>query len=101
VQIIYCDLCGQPLKESTDKYPGYYILYLSPSGSKDTFDSSSEYLNYLKRIEKDVKEICPHCKDIIDKIFELRLENLGKLAEDILETYSHPARIPPHEKKKK
>jgi hypothetical protein len=93
MQVAYCDLCGTPLKESN-----YFIFYISEP-QQNKFNEINEYYDYLKRVEKDVKEICPTCKHIIDKIFELRLQNLSALANDLLGIYNLPSLKNPKERK--
>lgn len=76
MNVTYCDLCSCVLKEEN-----YYSLYVAePSGRKETAD---EYYNYLQKVSKEIKTICPSCKHIFDKIFELRLQRLSELTEEI------------------
>lgn len=83
MRVDYCDLCNQPMKEDA-----MWVLYLSPPRESDKEDES--YNNYLKRIEKGSKVICPSCKYIFDKIFELRLVRLAELADEINRIYQLP-----------
>jgi len=89
----YCDLCNIPLKEND-----YFRLYIS--NSKETkFDNITDYYKYLDKVQKEVKEICPTCKYIIDKIFEYRAEELYKLTEDCKHLFGLPTILNPKERK--
>jgi len=93
--INYCDLCSQPLKENN-----FHTLYSSspenpppdPKKYEDINDYYSAYERYIKYVEKEIKQICPTCKSIMDKIFELRLQNLNKVTEEIINTYNFSPR---------
>jgi hypothetical protein len=93
VQVQYCDLCGTPLKEYN-----YFMLYISEP--RDTnFNEMGEYYDYMKKVQKEVKEICPTCKHIFDKMFELRLQRLSELTEEINCTYNLPPKLNLKDKK--
>jgi len=66
MDVQYCDICLNPIKEGT-----LYQLYLSKP-RPDALNSAEEYNKYLLEVKKEVKDICPTCKHIIDRIFELR-----------------------------
>ena len=87
MQVNYCDLCASPLKEGN-----FYMLYISEP--RDTnFNEMAEYFDYMKKVRSSVKEVCPSCKHIFDKMFDLRLQRLSELTEEINCTYnlqSHP-----------
>ena len=93
----YCDLCGSPLKESE-----FYRLYIASPNNINQYrqeDATYEdYMRYLQRIEKEVKEICPSCKIIFDKIFEYRLQGMSKLTDECAGMFNLPPKI---DKKKK
>jgi len=91
--INYCDLCGTPLKENE-----YFMLYTSTPKTLD-FNEINEYHDYMKKIEKEVKEICPNCKHIFDRIFDLRLQKLSELTDEIMNTYNLPSKKNPKERK--
>lgn len=95
MQINYCDLCGQPLKENN-----YYMLYVTTPATT-SLSSAHEYEDTIKSIQKDIKEICPTCKHIFDSIFELRLKKLCELTEEINKNYQLPAKNKKNDKKKK
>lgn len=109
MQVNYCDLCGVPLKENN-----YYMLYVSgASGPNEpetrNFDEQMGEVNYnsnayherMAKIEREMKEICPACKAIFDKMFELRMERIGELADEILLTFQKKAKPNPKERKQK
>lgn len=80
--VTYCDLCMVPLKESD-----YYVLYITaPRNVRDPED----YFSYLKKTDDEIKEICVNCKYIFDKIFELKLQRLSELTEEINLIYNIP-----------
>ena len=91
-RVDYCDLCGQPLKEDA-----MWILYLSPP--RDGYKADETYTEYLNRIEKGSKEICPTCKYIFDKMFELRMSRLSELANEIMKIYNLQTKPNPKERK--
>jgi hypothetical protein len=93
MHVSYCDLCGTPLKENN-----YYMLYTSEPKNTN-FNEMNDYYNYLKKVEQGVKEVCPSCKHIFDKIFELKLERLSELANEINFTYNLPSKKNPKERK--
>ena len=95
MNITYCDLCGVALKEHD-----YYLLFIeSPKRTNDSPITSAN--DYINKIRESTKEICPRCKAIHDRIFELRLNKLSQLVIDIKNNYAKPTRTPPHEKKKR
>jgi len=95
-KVEYCDLCEVPLKESD-----YYMLYITCASSMPQSDNVEEYYQNLNKVQKQVKELCPDCKEIFDQIFKLRKEKLGELADDILDMYKKPTKNPPHGDKKR
>jgi hypothetical protein len=93
MNVNYCDLCASILKEGN-----FYMLYVSEPRDRD-FKGMEEYLEYMKRVEGAVKEICPSCKYIFDKMFELRLQRLSELTEEINLTYNLKAKLNPKDRK--
>jgi hypothetical protein len=88
----YCDLCGNPIKGNN-----YFMLYVSTP--KDTnFNEMEDYISYMKKVERGVKEICPTCKHIFDRIFELKLKKLCELTEEIDKIYKLPSKKNPKER---
>jgi hypothetical protein len=61
------------------------MLYISEPRIVGGF---GEYCDYMKKVENGVKEICPTCKQIFYKMFELRLKRLSELADEINLTYN-------------
>lgn len=93
MQINYCDLCNTPLKEGN-----YYVLYISePVNTNTNYNETENFYNYLNRIRKDMQEICPKCKDIFDRMFELRLQRLPELTDEINLTYKLKSKSNPKE----
>ena len=93
MRVEYCDLCASPLKENN-----YWMLYVSEP--RDTnFNEIEDYAVYMKRVEREVKEICPSCKHIFDKMFELKLQRLSELTEEITYTFELPTKPNPKETK--
>jgi hypothetical protein len=84
----------------------YYMLYVHNPGVKmpnaNDFDSMNEYYHayyrYITNIQKETKEICPTCKHVFDKMFELRLQRLSELADAIWQEYQLPSRANPTER---
>ena len=81
MRVIYCDLCGQPIK-----------------GIKWVLSCS----NNANRIPEDRdKEICETCKSILDQIFKKRMEGILKLAVDLKTIYRLPTKKKSNNGKKK
>ena len=89
MQITYCDLCGLPLKESN-----YFMLYISEpaKNGEDGLNSMGNMEEYMQRVKRGVKEICPSCKHIFDKMFELRLQRLSELTGELDLIYNLPSK---------
>jgi len=95
MHVNYCDLCGAPLKGEN-----FFILYiLLPGDTK--YKDEKEYYSLVGKIQKEIKDICPTCKHIIDRMFELRLLGLSELANDINKIYQLPSKKNPIERDKK
>jgi len=100
----YCDLCGSPLKTGE-----FYFLYCTtprssppdPYSYEDANKYAQEYQSYVHRLEKEVKEICPQCKNVFDRIFELRMKNLTNLSNELLGIFEHSDKDNKPDKNKK
>lgn len=90
MQYINCDLCGLPVKEID-----YYTLSIIGNHEKNKIKDTNGYYRYLDKITKEIKDICPTCKLVIDEIFKLRRNNLHLISQDLLGIYE----LPPKEKK--
>ncbi len=98
MEVLYCDLCGLPIKGNK-----YYILSVMnaqsfPLNSSDP-DFMEKYTQFITDRAKSLKDVCPRCKEIIDRIFELRLQRITEVADEITLLYDKPAK--PHPKKRK
>jgi len=101
MNVSYCDLCGTPMKESN-----YYMLYVHNPGVKvpdaSDFDNVTDYhhayYRYIMNVQKETKEICPTCKHVFNKMFELRLQRLSELADEIWKEFQLPSRKNPKER---
>ena len=93
MQVTYCDLCSAPLKEEN-----YFMLFIT-APTKSNFDTESDYYNYMSKIRREVKEICPSCRHIFNKIFELKLQRLVELTDEINNIYDLPSKKNPKERK--
>lgn len=94
MQVNYCDLCSAPIKEGN-----FYMLYMSEPKDKNSLESLNDYHNYMDKVEKGVKEICPTCKHIFDRMFQLRLQRLSELTEELNLTYNLTSKKNPKERK--
>jgi hypothetical protein len=84
-----------PLKEDT-----YFTMYLStPRTSPGDENDTEAYYTYIRQIQKEVKMICPTCKHIFDKMFELRLQRLSELTDEINITFNLPPKRNPKERR--
>jgi hypothetical protein len=99
----YCDLCAVPLKGTG----AIYTLYISKMDANDYENDADDANNtarlhkHIKDIERDIQEICPSCKLVYDKIFELRFQNLSMIASDLLGIYNLKSRESVQEKEAK
>ena len=91
MQIIYCDLCSSPIKENN-----FFMFYVCEP--KNTYYDELNYYENLRKVQKEVKEICPSCKHIFDRIFELRLQRLSELSNELLGVYNLPSKKNPKER---
>lgn len=99
--INYCDLCATPLKDNN-----YFMLYvnnpINPPPDSSKFDNINDYYyaynQYLIKLQRDVKEICPACRHLFNKIFEYRLEGMARLTEDCKELFNLPTVKNPKER---
>jgi hypothetical protein len=95
MQITYCDLCGLPLKDKD-----FFLFYIIPAKQQaPQFDNIEDYSENIGRISKEIKEVCPSCKHIIERIFELRFNNLRELESELLGIYEKQPKEP-HKKDK-
>lgn len=90
MKVIYCDLCGSPIKEVK------WILLCT----KYTVDSEDSYNNNVFQ-HKDNQEICDNCKHLIDQIFKYRMEGILKIAKDLKHIYELPTKESKSNKKNK
>ena len=95
-KVNYCDFCGVPLKESK-----YYVLHIVSATDVPHYDNIEEYYQQVAKVEKEVKELCSTCKEVIEQIFNLRKERIGELADEIMGLYQKPTKNPPHNDKRK
>ena len=93
--INYCDLCGTPLKDYN-----FYMLYVSEPRNTN-YDEMKDYYANVKKVQDNAKEICPTCKHIFDKMFELRLQRLSELTEELNCIYKVPTKDKKNGKKEK
>ena len=97
MNVQYCDLCMSPIKEGE-----VCMLYSTKPGAlpppKDAQDTEA-YYEYLLSVAREVKEICPCCKDIFDRIFDLKLTRLCEIVKDIEGTWKLPNKLNPKERK--
>lgn len=89
----FCDLCGGIIKGRDY----YCLLIIKPTTEEITPES---YLHMLGQIEKDKKDVCPTCKEVFDKMFELRLHKLSQLAIEITKIVKLPTKPNPKERNK-
>lgn len=81
MQIIYCDFCSLPIKGNN-----YFVL--SIFNAKDyNYTTEEEYLDIRDKLQKEIKHICPTCKELINEIFKLRLQNINQISLELLGIY--------------
>jgi len=93
MNVNYCDLCSSILKDNN-----FYSLYTSEPQKKNFEGNNEDYIAYLKEVQKAVKEICPTCKHIFDRMFELRLQKLSELTDEINYDFSLKTKPNPKER---
>jgi len=93
MEISYCDLCGSVMKENN-----YYSLYVAKPHEKD-IDTSEDYVNYCSKVKREMKEICPSCYHVFNKMFDLRLHRLSELSEELNNIYNLKSKENPKDKK--
>lgn len=79
MQHFTCDVCGMPIKEGD-----YWTLSMVGNKQKNQIYTAQDYYDTMGRLIKEIKDICPACKLIIDEIFRLRRDNLYLLSEELL-----------------
>jgi len=94
----YCDLCGAPLKDNSPKAKEIYYLYMTAGDSDVDFADKEALAAYLNSVSKEIKSVCPRCKEIFDLIFHYRYENLAKIKQELLANYRLPSKEPKNEK---
>jgi hypothetical protein len=88
MKVNYCDICNTPLKEHD-----FYTLYIAPPKDRNFKPTDvNDYYNYLNEVEKEVKDICPSCKKLMDEIFRLRLQNLNQINDELFGIYNLPTK---------
>jgi hypothetical protein len=91
----HCDLCDIPLKEND-----CYKHLVTKEIYEKEFKSEREYTDYIEKIQKEIKYICPTCKEVIDLIFKYRRDGLYQLKNELFGICDLETKIPPHEKNK-
>jgi len=82
MKVNYCDLCGVPLKDGE-----YFTLYIASPVNKENAEAITNYYDYLAKVEKEVKDICPSCKKLMNEMFKLRLQNLNQISDELFGIY--------------
>jgi hypothetical protein len=104
MEVCYCDLCLHPIKpgEGTvlfKKKETYSSYNYNQQGGKITAEEA--YSAMVEKVAKGIKMICPVCDEIINKIFEYRMQNLNKITNEMLGIIKLPTKESPFEKKVK
>jgi len=92
--VSYCDICSTPLKDKD-----YYKLYITKYTDGSEIKTEDDYYKYLDFIQKQLRDVCPSCKVLIDEIFRLKLKNISALNTELIGLFSLPSSD--HENKKK
>ena len=71
MQVVYCDLCNMPIKKEH-----YFLQIVASDTTVKTYD-----------IIKEIKDVCPNCKDLLEKVFKKRLKYLQRLSKNISRMY--------------
>ena len=82
MELHICDFCSAPIKGED-----YYQLYVRHISEHYNDEDNVNSFSYLNTEAKKVKEICPTCKGIFDRIFELRMEKIEELAAELQRMY--------------
>jgi hypothetical protein len=94
LDILYCDICGSPVKDKD-----YYKLYITKYTDGSEIKTEDEYYKYLDFIQKQLKDVCPSCKVLLDEIFKLKFNNVSAINAELLGIFNLP--VKDHENKKK
>jgi protein-arginine kinase activator protein McsA len=82
MEVHYCDLCSNPLKDGQS-----FMLFVSePTDLK----SGEDIHDYIHKVQAEQKEICPTCYHLFKKIFEHRLEGMADLTEECYTMFGLP-----------
>jgi len=82
MEVHYCDLCSNPLKDGQS-----FILFVSePTDLK----SGEDIHDYIHKVQAEQKEICPTCKHLFDRIFYHRLEGMAALTQECVDLFGIP-----------
>lgn len=89
MQLSICDVCGIPIKPNDKKY--------AMSEQEMTEDNAqyTDILDYMQSQQRkygkiQVKEVCQTCKQIYDRFFQLRKDEITKLNKEIEKSYQDP-----------
>jgi hypothetical protein len=83
-----CDLCGLPIKGQI------FLFYIGEGNTEVSFNTENDYIDYVSKVKKETKDICPTCKSYLDKLFELRFKGLATIATKLLWMYEQPTKDP-------
>ena len=84
MNVLYCDLCGNPIKPGEQ----WNLFCCPPNESK--LDTEESYYAFINKVKKEIKEMCPTCHFLFEKIFEYRLQGVSKLTEECTELFNLP-----------
>jgi len=98
MKVFYCDLCGQPLKDNEI----FSLSIITPTEvphpqyeeniqGQNVITNAKEYYDYMDKVDRETKEICLPCKKLFDLIFQLRLQNLMMISNELLGIYNLPS----------
>lgn len=92
-EVHYCDICGEILLKEV------YILSVvkieaDSYTKKYDITNTSDILSAIQRQKKELKEICPNCKKVLEYVFSLRISKLKVLKKELENIYRQPSKEP-------
>jgi hypothetical protein len=91
MQVSYCDLCGNVMKNKKN-----FLVIITEEDFQITQDPYHRQLP-----KKSTKEVCDSCVNLINKVFEYKKDHITKIQSWIDEVYAIPSKKVPKKRGKK
>jgi ribosomal protein S26 len=82
--VLYCDICGCPIKDHETLYV-LSVRKTTQNSTEEKIETPEDMYELLNksRAESQAQEICPKCKAVFDKFIKLRASEVKKLHKKI------------------